>query len=609
MTEPVVKVLMLKGEKGDGVAELEKSLNARLASARFVPKSFQNSDAIKSTYPAGADGIYIAADTGHMWLYVGGNWVDGGQYQTPAPIDDIRKAGEAVDQLKKFFYNLTDEQKQQNRAIASVADQATAYAAALDLKDVFLKDESGANLTDQNGNKLLAKQWLPRTDTVGGQSGIPIDSTLVGDTFLSNLTKYGLPVLYLDDERIFSLKDKSKKLKSVPYHWVNAPGTMRKSGILDQIKVQGNSSVSFPKKSYTLKFDVEGAAKSGWVNSDKYVIKADWTDFSHLRNLGVSKLYSQMRQERIEADDHIVINGGNLADQSGNLLAVETDPSLSTGINYGTIDGFPIFVVIDGVYNGLYNLIIPKGKEMAKMPDRAKRAVVSAEGGNISGFLAPPALDKKGNLDAGNGWDIEFVPDEDDQKWVADAMINLYSIISAHYDSDQDFINAVSPYLDIDSAIDLWLLALATDSTDERDHNFLLQTFDGKKWYVVTYDNDITFGIQNWQGDLLHSASGGYMSNTLLDQTQRLWHQIVKHCTNRVIDRWEMLRHERGILSELNIWYVFNTLGMRIPRGAYEAESKRWPAMPGTSIKTVEQITTFYNMSIKLIDEEINNLK
>lgn len=108
MTEPEVKVLMLKGDKGDGLsdddmkkvsalisssvanaeASINNSLNARLADARYIPEIFANADELKSKYPTGKDGIFIAADTGHMWLFVNGNWIDGGVYQVYAMTSD-----------------------------------------------------------------------------------------------------------------------------------------------------------------------------------------------------------------------------------------------------------------------------------------------------------------------------------------------------------------------------------------------------------------------------------------------------------------------------------------------------------------------------------------
>lgn len=117
MTDPEVKVLMLKGDKGDGLsdddmkkvsalisssvasaeANINDSLNARLANARYVPEIFANADEIRSTYPTGKDGIFIAADTGHMWLFVAGNWVDAGVYQRAAVDKTLSVSGVPAD--------------------------------------------------------------------------------------------------------------------------------------------------------------------------------------------------------------------------------------------------------------------------------------------------------------------------------------------------------------------------------------------------------------------------------------------------------------------------------------------------------------------------------
>lgn len=107
MTEPEVKVLMLKGAKGDGLSDsdmqkvsalisssvanaeenISNSLNSRLANARYVPEIFANADDLKAAYPNGKDGIFVVADTGHMWLFVNGNWADAGTYQSTTSLE------------------------------------------------------------------------------------------------------------------------------------------------------------------------------------------------------------------------------------------------------------------------------------------------------------------------------------------------------------------------------------------------------------------------------------------------------------------------------------------------------------------------------------------
>lgn len=574
--------------------------------------AYPTADAIKAAYPEGAQGLFVAVDTGHQWYYINSNWVDGGAYQA-AGIDDAiaTRITAATEQTKHGFDKELDRETADRTAgdqqLRSDLDGLKTIENAVELKDIDLLDDDGNPLTDQDGQHIAVQNYLPKTDMIGNQKGLPIDSSLVGDTFLSNLTKYGLPVLYLDDDRVFGLQAKKDKLSDVPYHWVNAPGNLKGEGLIKKLKVQGNSSASFPKKSYKFTLDNPGTAKRGWVSSDEYAIKAYWMDFSHLRDIGVAHLWAQMRRDRITAEDNVMVSDdGALSDQSGNALAVETDPSLTAGTTFGAIDGFPIFVVIDGKYNGFYDLIIPKSPEMAKMPDRdstTHRAIICAEGGDICGFMQKPALNDDGTLDDGNGWSIEFVQDENDQKWIGDAVKKLYDVISADYANADDFTAAVSPYVDLDSAIDLWLLALATQSTDEIMHNFLLQTYDGKKWYFAPYDNDITFGFDDWQGTKVRKAN--FSMIPWMEAHQKLWAQLTKHYGDQIKARWTALRSPQGALSEFNVWYVINTLAMALPAGVYDAESKRWPAIPGTAVKDANQIITYYNMWIKTQDDVI----
>ncbi|HFI0084980.1 TPA: hypothetical protein ACGORA_000370 [Streptococcus suis] len=56
-------------------------------SPKDVVESF---DALVSTHPAGSDGVFITADTGHWYFWNGSNWEDGGAYQSPMPADFVK---------------------------------------------------------------------------------------------------------------------------------------------------------------------------------------------------------------------------------------------------------------------------------------------------------------------------------------------------------------------------------------------------------------------------------------------------------------------------------------------------------------------------------------
>lgn len=64
-------------------------LENKIAQMNNGVKGYPNAEAIKKAYPAGADGIYIAVDTGHQWYYVDGMWKDAGVYQATGITEEI----------------------------------------------------------------------------------------------------------------------------------------------------------------------------------------------------------------------------------------------------------------------------------------------------------------------------------------------------------------------------------------------------------------------------------------------------------------------------------------------------------------------------------------
>ena len=52
-----------------------------LKSIAAVPETFTNLDAIKAKYPSGKNGLMVAADNGHKYIWNGSSWSDAGVYQ------------------------------------------------------------------------------------------------------------------------------------------------------------------------------------------------------------------------------------------------------------------------------------------------------------------------------------------------------------------------------------------------------------------------------------------------------------------------------------------------------------------------------------------------
>lgn len=124
------------------------------------------------------------------------------------------------------------------------------------------------------------------------------------------------------------------------------------------LKWQGSSSIKYPKKNYTLKLKEQSfEAVEGWGAQDKYCLKANYIDFSHARNVVSAKLWGQAVKSRANSSPM-------------------TDRAL---VNGGAVDGFPICLVINDEYQGLYTFNIPKDGWMAGMGEGDAECIVASE--------------------------------------------------------------------------------------------------------------------------------------------------------------------------------------------------------------------------------------
>lgn len=162
--------------------------------------------------------------------------------------------------------------------------------------------------------------------------------------------------------------------------------------------------------------------------------------------------------------------------------------------NGGAIDGFPIMVAINDEYQGIYTLNIPKDKWMFGMTDGAKECILTAEThAKGTQFAEEAKVDK-------TDFEMEYVPDESNTQWVKDSVNTLIrAVMNFSGTTAADVESALSPYLDLDSAVDYFIITSMFALTDNLDKNYILMTFDGVKWAFSEYDLDTAFG-NCWNG-------------------------------------------------------------------------------------------------------------
>lgn len=363
--------------------------------------------------------------------------------------------------------------------------------------------------------------------------------------------KYGLPILYLNGDIGNMTKDDAVEMT---YEYEGRTGTA-------EVKWQGSSSLTYPKKNYTVKFDNPFEAKAGWGEQKKYCMKANYIDFSHSRNVVSAKLWGQV-----------------LASRTNVPTELETAP------NYGAIDGFPICIVINGTYTGLYTFNIPKDAWLFGMGSGTKEAIICAEGTSTgSGFSQNPVV--------GTDFEVEYATDEDDVTWIQTGLTNIYNAIQSA--TEDNFEEVVGQYLDIESLIDYIIFIDSINAIDNTIKNYLLATYDGIKWYMSVYDMDSSFGLY-WNGKSFvnsHSVN----NSTPLGNSNTLYLRAKQCLMSKIKARYKDLKSNYSRpLHKSNVTKQILDFTAGIPKAMFDEEVKIWTELPSTAISNANQMVHHY---------------
>ena len=296
------------------------------------------------------------------------------------------------------------------------------------------------------------------------------------------------------------------------------------------IKCQGTSSMKYPKKNFTIKLYSDEARSEklkidfrGWGKQYKFNLKANWIDISHARNVVSARLWGDVVKSRPTYD---------------------TLPELlRTSPNQGAIDGFPIKVYANGIYQGRYTWNIPKDGWMTNMDDELNtHSILCGENYDSGCFRAAALINESDWSDELHG----TCPDNIKTRW--------NEVISFVMNStDEEFKANLGNYFDVPSLLDYELFGLAVCGSDSFGKNQIYMTYDGNKWIASMYDLDTTWGMY-WNGETLVPADyartkfedyvNGRLGNLLYYRLEQLFYPELQA-------RWEELK--AGPMSMINI--------------------------------------------------------
>lgn len=347
------------------------------------------------------------------------------------------------------------------------------------------------------------------------------------------------------------------------------------------VKVQGDSSTSYPKKNFTIKLYSDSGRTTklkkqfrDWDKKrNKFVLKANWIDHSHARNVVNARIWSQIMKSRSDFD--------NLPDDltEGNLA----------------VDGFPVKVFNNGVYMGLYTWNLPKDSMYGLDDDNDSHAIVQGDSGSYSGSILwrSSTMDDKWSDETHDEITIPIATG-------FDALLNF-----VYTSSDSDFANNFTTYFDKQSIIDQYIFLIVGCIVDNIGKNQTFFTYNGTYWYGGMYDMDGTWGLPPW-----NVASVGWKPSSTVFQTDYsavaegdqtttnlLYERVQNTFTSEIQTRYAELR--ASVLSADNINKMFEEFMGNIPLTLYQEDyasttgNGNFTGIPLATTNNVQQIRQF----------------
>lgn len=307
-----------------------------------------------------------------------------------------------------------------------------------------------------------------------------------------------------------------------------------------EIRIQGTSSIYYDKKNYTLKFFEDESFENklkidvGWGPQNKYCMKANWIDRTQARNVVTARLAARMQAKY-------------------NLL--------SQAPNHGLIDGFPVEIFNNGEFLGLYTFNIPKDDWQFGMDsDNPNHIVICGEGWDPANLF-----EDKPDFET---WAVE-VGEESDE--TLEKMNRLFDFVMNS--SDEDFKAHFEEYLNLDSALNYYVMADLAYLKDNLGKNMLIATYDGMIWYLSLYDLDSSWGT-SFDGQSLFE----YESTGMDMASNKLFRRMEQAFPGELAQRYFELR--KDIISNQSIMTEFESFRKEIPEGSFEKEAFRWSPHP-----------------------------
>lgn len=376
------------------------------------------------------------------------------------------------------------------------------------------------------------------------------------------------------------------------------------------LSVQGNSSVRYPKKNWKLRFysDQERQKKlliklGNSVVSDKWNFKAEWEDPILLRNAVSYTLWERMVESRNTLPayevDNVWWSESGTVDGDGNFY----EQTGARGFPYV----FPMQVSMDENFYGLGMLMTGHEPRNFNIDKQNPQHMYLEFEGNVGTTSESWSAFTKDDFAR-----IKFRAPKEPSK---DQKVGLERLGEFLISEECAFKDSFEEYFDKTNIIDMLLFMEAVYDWDslQRDNEFV--TYDLKKWYILPWDKDATFGATSEVPGVGEPVEGvNDFATTLLfnyeelQEDELLWHKTYHAFKNEVDERYADLR-DKGVFTSNNLLGIITSFNRKIPREVREAEYERWVNEWGDErgwyyeLTSTTQLVDWYERRLILLDE------
>ena len=340
-----------------------------------------------------------------------------------------------------------------------------------------------------------------------------------------------------------------------------------------KIKFQGSSSLSYPKKNFTIKMytdDTYGTKlkkqfKNWGISTNKYVLKANWIDRTHARNIISARIWGDI---------------------------VKTRKNIPTFMqscpNSGAIDGFPVKLFVNGEYQGMYTFNLAKDAYLFNFTNDTNAFICCGE--SNSGMFYNTT-----------GWTVEY-PDVTPASWTT-LITNFVKFISNS--TDEEFKTNFNQYADLASFIDYYIFAYSNCGLDSLGKNMIVASDTGDKLYASMYDLDSTWGLW-WDGgkivDYNYPCPDSYQENN-----SALWKRFEPIFKDEIYARYIELTTFGMPLNPVNLIERFEEFDEIITEDLIKQDKEIFTTLP--TVGSYKQIRTFINRRKIYVDDCMLRIK